>query len=358
MTAVGEITAAVYTVPTDRPEADGTLAWTETTMTLVRARAGGLTGLGWTYGPAACAAIVRDLLGPTVSGMCAFDVPAAFGAMVHRVRNAGRAGVAGYAISAVETALWDLKARLLDVPLCRLLGQAVQAVQVYGSGGFTSYTEAELAEQLGGWALDDGMGRVKLKIGRDRDVRRVRRAREAIGADTELFVDANGAYTAKEAVRLAAAMDEWDVRWFEEPVSSDDLAGLRLVRDAVRPDVTAGEYGCDLYYFRRMAGAVDCLQIDVTRCGGILEWQRAAGLAAARNLQVSGHCTPQLHLHVALATPNVRHLEWFHDHVRIESMFFDGFRAPVEGMLTPDLSRPGIGLELRSADADRYLTRG
>src|SRR6202035_4293652 len=141
-----------------------------------------------------------------------------------------------------------------------------------------------------------------------------------IGPDAELFVDANGGYTRKQAVRMALAMADQDVTWFEEPVSSDDLDGLREVRDQVTPDVTAGEYGYDLVYFARMvdAGPVDCLQIDVTRCGGITEWLRAAAVAAARGLQVSGHCAPNLHAHVAAAAQNFRHLEDFHDHVRIE----------------------------------------
>ncbi|MCC5580054.1 mandelate racemase [Microtetraspora sp. AC03309] len=364
MTPIRGLTATAYTVPTDLPEADGTLAWDRTTLVLVRATGGGQTGLGWTYGSAACAAIARDDLAPVVRGRSALDVPAAFEAMARQVRNIGRAGAAGYAMSAIETALWDLKARLLGVPLCALFGQASDGVRVYGSGGFTTYPHALLAEQLGGWVHDRGIPRVKIKIGEsrgtreERDLHRVRQARDAIGSYAELYVDANGAYTAKQAIRMARAMDEWDVRWFEEPVSSDDVRGMRRVRDAVRADVAAGEYGCDLYYFRRLVRVVDCLQIDVTRCGGILEWRRAAAVAAARGLEVSGHCAPQLHLHAALATPNVRHLEWFHDHVRIESMFFDGFREPVEGVLRPDLSRPGLGLDLREADVERFRTYG
>ncbi|WP_433351465.1 enolase C-terminal domain-like protein [Microtetraspora malaysiensis] len=364
MTPIRSLRATAYTVPTDRPEADGTLAWDRTTVVVVQVTGGGQSGLGWTYGAAACAAVARAELAPVVIGRNAFDVPGAFQEMVRKIRNDGRAGVCGYAISAIETALWDLKARLLGVPLCALFGQAADGVRVYGSGGFTTYPHAVLAEQLGGWVHDQGIPRVKLKIGEsrgtreERDLRRVWQARETVGDHAELYVDASGAYTSKQAIRMGRAMEEWDVRWFEEPVTSDDIAGLRRVRDAVRADVAAGEYGCDLYTFRRLAGAVDCLQIDVTRCGGMLEWRRAAALAAARGLDVSGHCAPQLHLHVALATPNVRHLEWFHDHVRIESMFFDGFREPVEGVLRPDLSRPGLGLELREPDVARFRTGG
>ncbi len=353
---------AVYTVPTDRPEADGTASWDSTTMVLVRVHAGGLVGTGWTYGPAACASVLRDVLTGVVRGRPALDVPGACEAMIQRVRNAGRTGIAGYAISAMDTALWDLKARLLDLPLFRLLGAVRTEVPVYGSGGFTSYGDAIQHEQLSLWVHVQRITRVKIKIGEaggrrtDRDLHRMRQARDTIGDRTELYVDANGGYGRKQAIRVAEAAADLGVSWFEEPVSSDDLVGLREVRDRVLPDVAAGEYGCDLPYFRRMcqAGAVDCLQADVSRCGGITEWLRVAAVAASHGLQVSGHCAPHLHAHVACAIPNLRHLEWFHDHVRIESMFFDGVLDPGGGVVRPAGDRAGNGLRLRTADADHY----
>ncbi|WP_236567853.1 enolase C-terminal domain-like protein [Nocardiopsis sp. FR6] len=362
--SVSGVDAAVYTVPTDRPSADGTLTWDSTTMVLVRVSGGGHEGLGWTYGPAACASVVRDLLADRVRGRPVLDVPASLEAMVRAVRNAGRPGAAGYAVSAVETALWDLKARLLGLPLYRLLGAVHRSAPLYGSGGLTSYTDDVLREQLEHWVHGQGFTRVKVKIGEswgareDRDLERLRLAREAVGTGTELFADANGGYTAKQAIRLAGPLADLDVRWLEEPVSSDDLDGLRRVRDSVTADVAAGEYGFDLAYFQRMcaAGAVDCLQADITRCGGVLELRRAAAVAAAHGLEVSAHCAPYLHRHAVLALPNLRHVEWFHDHVRIESLFFDGADPPAEGVLRPDPDRPGHGLTLREADAERYRT--
>ena len=361
---VDGLEVAGYTVPTEEPEADGTLAWDATTMVLVQAGADGVTGLGWTYAPAAAGAVVADLLRPVVVGRSALDVPGAWQQMVRAVRNAGRPGLVGMALSAVDTALWDLKARLLGLPLHRLLGAVHGAIPVYGSGGFTTYSDARTREQLAGWVHDQGIGRVKIKIAEsggsrvDRDLARMRLARDAIG-DAELYVDANGGYTAGQAVRVAAAAADLDLRWFEEPVSSDDLAGLRYVRDRVAPDVAAGEYGFDLVYFERMcrAGAVDCLQVDVTRCGGITELLRVAAVAAGHGLQLSGHCAPQLHAPVLAAVPNLRHLEWFADHVRIESMFFDGTLDPAGGLLRPAAGRPGNGLELRAADAEPYRVR-
>jgi L-alanine-DL-glutamate epimerase-like enolase superfamily enzyme len=360
--AVESIEASAHTVPTDAPEADGTLAWDSTTIVLVRARSGEHTGVGWTYGAPACAAVVRDQLADVVVGADALDVGGAFTAMVETLRNTGRTGVAGYALSAVDVALWDLKARLLGLPLHRLLGAVRREVPVYGSGGFTSYDAGRLREQLTGWAVAQHIPRVKIKIGESwgteprRDLDRIAAARAAVGPDVELYVDANGGYGRKQAVRIMQAADDCDVRWFEEPVSSDDLVGLRQVRSAVRADVAAGEYGGDLTYFRRMcaADAVDCLQADVSRCGGITEWLRVAAVAAAHHLEISGHCAPHLHVHVAAAVPNLRHLEWFHDHVRIESMLFDGTLDPTGGVLRPDPTAPGHGLTLREDALRRY----
>lgn len=365
MSVITDVRVSAYTVPTDMPEADGTLAWDSTMMVLVQIDADGRTGTGWTYGPAACASYVEQKLAGLVRGADPLDIGAIAAAMVRAVRNDGRPGAVGYAISAVDTALWDLKARLLEMPLFTLLGAVRPDVPVYGSGGFTTYDAERLQQQLGHWVHDQHIPRVKIKIGESwgtnvaRDLDRMRQARSIIGNDTELFVDANGGYTRKQAIRVMRAAADYDVRWFEEPVSSDDLDGLREVRDAVDADVTAGEYGFDIYYFQRMcaAGAVDCVQADISRCGGITEWLRVAAIAASHGLQLSGHCSPHLHAHAATAIPNFRHLEWFHDHVRIESMFFDGTLDPTGGHITPNPDLPGNGLTLRTHVADRFRVR-
>jgi len=361
---VDRVTAEVYDIPTDRPEADGTLAWSKTTLVIARVTGGGATGLGYTYAAGACKPLIEGELASAVTGRCALDTGAAWQAMVRAVRNIGRPGLVSYAISAVDAALWDLKAILLGLPVSRLLALVSEAVPVYGSGGFTTYDQAAARAQLEHWTADLAIPRVKIKIGESwgtepaRDLARIAFARAVIGPDIELYVDANGGYTRKQAIRMAHAMAEHRVSWFEEPVSSDDLDGLREVRDQVDPDVTAGEYGYDLPYFARMvdAQAVDCLQVDVTRCGGITEWLRAAAVAAARGLQVSAHCAPNLHAHVAAATANLRHLEYFHDHARIERMFFDGALDPAGGVLRPDASRPGLGLTLKEPNAAPYRT--
>ncbi len=360
---ISDLEVAAYRVPTDYPEADGTIAWRSTTLVCVHVHSSGKVGLGYTYADQATAALIQEMLEPVVRGRDAMAVPAASAAMVRAIRNIGRPGVASMAIAAVDVALWDLKARLLDLPLVALLGQAHDGVAVYGSGGFTSYPIARLQEQLAGWA-SEGIRRVKMKIGThpEQDLNRVRAAREAIGPDVQLFVDANGAYDRKEALAFAAQFAELGVGWFEEPVSSDDLEGLRLLRDRAPAgmEIAAGEYGYDLPYFRRMleADAVDVLQADATRAAGISGFLQAAALCSARSLPLSAHCAPSLHVHVCCSALPLRHLEYFHDHARIEQMLFDGFQAPIAGTLTPDVTRPGMGLELKVADARHFAVWG
>ncbi len=326
---------------------------------LARASAGNRKGLGYTYADMATAALIHDLLSKIVEGGDAMAITANWNAMVSRTRNLGRPGIVSMAISAVDSALWDLKARLLDLPLVNLLGSVRESVPIYGSGGFTSYSMEQLQKQLGGW-VERGIPRVKMKVGRDAsaDLGRVRAARQVIGLDAELFVDANGAYSRKQALAQAERFAELNVEWFEEPVSSDDLAGLRLLRDRAPAimDITAGEYGYDLGYFRRMlaSGAVDVLQADTTRCGGMTGFLQVATLCEAFHVPLSAHTAPALHTHVCCSATPVRHLEYFHDHVRIEQMFFDGIRPPVNGELRPDLSRPGLGIELKQADVERF----
>jgi L-alanine-DL-glutamate epimerase-like enolase superfamily enzyme len=357
--AIEKLAVEIYRIPTDFPESDGTLKWDSTTLVLVRASGGGQTGIGYTYADSATGSLIHDTLAKVVEGRDVTAISACWGAMLRRTRNLGRPGIVSMAISAVDTALWDLKARLLDLPLVTLLGAAREAVPIYGSGGFTSYSDAQLQKQLSGW-VEQGIPRVKMKIGRDAraDSDRVRVARQAIGPDAELFVDANGAYSRKQALAQAEQFAEFGVTWFEEPVSSDDLPGLRFMRDRgpAGMEIAAGEYGYDTFYFRRMldAEAVDVLQADATRCGGITGFLRAASVCDAYGLPLSAHTAPAIHAHVGCAAPRVRNLEYFHDHVRIENIFFDGVLQPVNGELRPDLSRPGMGIELKQADVQRF----
>jgi L-alanine-DL-glutamate epimerase-like enolase superfamily enzyme len=350
---IESVTAHALTIPTDSPEGDGTFNWDSTTIVVVEARAGAQTGLGYSYAAGAAAELISATLTDVVVDHDALSPPAAWQRMRREVRNVGYPGIASSAISAVDIALWDLKARLLEVSLSTLLGRVRTRVPVYGSGGFTTYTPEQMEAQLRGW-VSEGVGAVKIKVGADpdRDLDRVLHARSVIGNDAELFVDANGAYTRKQALELAEAFrSQAAVAWFEEPVSSDDLEGLRLLRDRAPAgiDIAAGEYGYDLFYFRRMleAGAVDVLQADVTRCGGITQLLQAGALCAAHGIPLSAHTSPAIHAHVGAAIEPLIHVEYFHDHSRIEARLFSGSRLLKNGMLEPSADAPGMGLALR-----------
>jgi L-alanine-DL-glutamate epimerase-like enolase superfamily enzyme len=357
---IDQLHVSAYTVPTDFPESDGTLQWDKTTIVIVEPSAAGRRGLGYTYADTSVATLIHSKLRDVVIGCDAMNVPETFLRMLRSLRNLGRPGIVSMAISAVDIALWDLKAKILDLPLTRLLGAVRDSIAIYASGGFTSYSDEQLRDQLGGWA-DKGFSMMKMKIGREpgRDLHRVRVARKAVGDHAALFVDANGAYSRKQALAFARRFQqEFDVRWFEEPVSSDDLEGLRLIRNDGPPgmDIAAGEYGYDPFYFRRMldAEAVDILQADATRCGGVTGFIDVDAQCLARPIPLSAHTAPSIHMHLCCVARAARNLEYFHDHQRIERIFFDGFVEPHNGFLRPSLSRHGLGLELRRSDIQKF----
>jgi L-alanine-DL-glutamate epimerase-like enolase superfamily enzyme len=356
---VTRVEARAFTIPTESPEADGTIAWHSTTLVLCEIDALGFTGVGYTYAHAAAVPLISGVLADAVHRYDIFDIGRINLEMQREVRNIGRPGLAACAISSVDAALWDLKAKALGLPLCVLLGMQRDSVPVYGSGGFTSYDIGTLTQQLRGWVEDDGCEWVKMKVGSHPldDPARVEAARKAIGG-AGLFVDANGAYEVKEAQRLAACFATQGVQWFEEPVSSDDRRGLAALR-AVLPAgmaLAAGEYGYTADDFRALleTHAVDVLQADATRCCGISGFLQADALCDAWHTPLSAHCAPALHLHVACAARRLQHIEWFHDHARIEAMLFDGAPQLRAGRITPDLTRPGNGLAFRHADGQRF----
>ena len=356
---IKDLKVSAYKIPTDSPESDGTIKWDSTTMVLVEINAGGKSGIGYSYADISSAFFIEKNLKEIVVGKNALQIPFIHESMVHSIRNSGNCGIISMAISAVDNALWDLKAKILDLPLASLLGKVRDDFQIYGSGGFTSYSIDRLQKQLGGWA-NEGITQVKMKIGREpqKDVERVKKAREAIGKNCALFVDANGAYSIKQALEKADQFAELGVSWFEEPRPSSDLKGLHFIREhaPAEMNIAAGEYGYNLPYFEQMldAGAVDVLQSDATRCGGISTFLKAGNTCEAHQLPFSSHCAPSLHLHPGLSLPSFFTAEYFYDHVRIENMLFDGVAKPVKGALHADMSKPGLGLEFKYADAEKY----
>ncbi len=354
---VESLDLGVYAFPTDAPESDGTLRWDSTTMIVVEVSADGRTGIGYTYGESAVGTLIASKLAGLVEGSDALKPPATWLRMQRELRNAGRPGVGAMAISAVDIALWDLKARLLGVCLADALPRFHAEAPIYGSGGFTSYSPERLREQLSGW-VDAEIPRVKIKVGREpeSDPARLALCREVIGPDTELFVDANGAFSRKQALQWAERYAEFGVSYLEEPVSSEDREGLLFLREhgPAGMSIAAGEYEWDLPQLAELAGCVDILQADVTRCGGITNFLRAGAFAKARNLPFSAHCAPAVSAHACCAIETLAHLEYFHDHVRIERKIFAGVLDPQGGALRPESSRPGHGLQLDRDEAGRF----
>ncbi len=356
---IKDLKVGAYKIPTLTHEADGTISWDSTTLVLVEIDAADVSGIGYTYAHHATTVVINNILKKIIVNANAFDIASLNAKMIAAIRNQGQTGIAMMAVSAIDNALWDLKAKLLNVPLCNLTGKAKESMLIYGSGGFTNYTKKQLQEQLGGWVAD-GIQHVKMKIGTDaaEDVERVRQARAAIGKDAKLFVDANGGYTIKQAIEKCNEFNNYNVCWLEEPVTSDNLEGLHFIRGQVPPavNIAAGEYGYNLPYFYHMlnANAVDILQADATRCGGLTNFIKVAALAEARQIPFSSHCAPALHLHAAVGLPGFYIAEYFFDHARIENMLFDGVMQPVNGRIFPDLSRPGMGLEFKHKDAEKY----
>lgn len=352
----GEV--AVYRIPTEEEESDGTLVWNHTDLVLVGLNTGQIEGIGYTYADTATAKLIKDTLLPIILGEDPMDNIRLWYKMAHAIRNLGRPGIASMAIAAVDNALWDIKSKILGLPLCKLLGQLREAIPVYASGGFTSYSPEALHERFTDQKAQ-GFSMFKMKIGRDKkqDLKRMAAARNAIGA-AKLFVDANAAYFEGEAVSMARNFKDFDITWYEEPVNSDDLDGLHAVKlqTAANIRVTAGEYGYHLDYFLNMlkSQAVDVLQADATRCGGITGLLKVGTLCEAFHVPLSTHCAPALHLHPALVLKNLIHLEYFYDHARIEKQLFDGAVAAKNGTMAPDLSRAGLGLEFKYIDAEKY----
>jgi L-alanine-DL-glutamate epimerase-like enolase superfamily enzyme len=356
---ITSVNVSAFRIPTETPESDGTLEWQVTTLVVAEVGGGGKTGFGYTYADESTAHLIKGHLQENVVGSSAFSIPECWRAMIHSIRNFGRPGIASMAVSCVDIALWDLKAKLLGISVAQLLGTARTSVPAYASGGFTSYSMEELTSQMSGWDEQD-FRMLKMKIGRepDQDLKRVEAARNAIGSDVALFVDANGAYSRKQALAFAEAFRDLHVIWFEEPVSSDDLAGLRFLRERSpgSMDIAAGEYGYDLDYFHSMlqARSVDVLQADVSRCAGVTGFLQVAALCEAYHVPFSAHCVPSVHASLGCALANLRHIEYFFDHQRIEHRLMAGAPTPVRGMISPDLSAPGFGLELKRSDAQRF----
>ena len=289
------------------------------TLVTVQVRAqGGMMGVGYTYtvgkaGGSAIASLISDDLAPLIAGEDPRRVETLWKAMWERTHYVGRGGPASFAISAVDIALWDLKAKALREPLWRLLGGNQPKVTTYASGIDLNLSLSDLEAQTE-QNIRRGFRAIKMKVGRSRlsdDLERVRAVRQILGPDNPLMVDANMKWGVDEAIRASRALAEHDVYWMEEPTVPRDVMGhVRIQREGALP-IAAGENLHTIGEFEALisAGGVAFPEPDATNCGGITAWMKIAHLAEARNLPVTTHGVHDLHVSLLAAVPNASLLE-------------------------------------------------
>jgi L-alanine-DL-glutamate epimerase-like enolase superfamily enzyme len=303
-------------VPLREPLVNGTFAIAALEHVLLEIEVEGGTGIGYALAferrqAEAIRVLVADLA-ETLVGTPVGAVRGVWKRLWTRIAYVGQAGPAVMALSAVDTALWDLLAQRAGLPLFRLLGAARSSLPVYVTGGWLGASEAELAAEARA-VLERGIPRFKLKVGnRDWrvDVERVARLRAEVPG-LELMVDANQAWTAPQAIAAGRALAELGVTWLEEPVAVDDLAGGARVAAALELRVASGESLYTSREFKRLleAGGADVLMPDLSRSGGPAEFLRIATLAEARGLPVSSHLFPEISAHLMAACPNATLVE-------------------------------------------------
>lgn len=322
---------------------------------LVRIRTDqGLEGFGLTYhevGGEATRELIRCSIAPRLLGRDPLDTEVLWNEMFHYLRGVGRKGLAFGALSAIDIALWDLKGKIAGLPVYRLLGGGRSRVPVYASGGWTSYSDEKLVEEMTGFVAQ-GYDTIKFKVGYaggtaiNRDVARVRKVREAVGPDVRLLVDANNAFDAATAIQLANRIGDFDIHLFEEPVLADDLRGLARFRRGTDIPLATGEHEYTRYGVRDLllAEAADIVQADGARAGGYTEMLKCAALTQAFNVRFAPHAMEHVHLHLVAALPNAPFLERLAMFEGITGLVFrDGARVENGMMTVPE--RPGLGLE-------------
>ncbi|TPW27885.1 mandelate racemase/muconate lactonizing enzyme family protein [Martelella alba] len=315
----------------------------------------GLEGLGVTYhevGGEATAELIRRSMAPRLIGRDPFDTEVIWSEFFHYLRGVGRKGLTYCALSAIDIALWDLKGKIVDLPIYRLIGGGRTKVPVYASGGWTSYSDDELLEEVTGM-VGRGFRAVKFKVGSDggtnprRDAERVRKVREAVGPDIALMVDANNAFDAATAVQLANRIRDYDITLFEEPVFADDMPGLQRFKRGTDIPLATGEHEYLKFGVRDLLlhQAADIIQVDGTRAGGYTEMIKCAALTQAWNVRFAPHAMENIHLQLAAAIPNTLFLERLLMFEDLTANVFDNAPVPIDGFMhVPDL--PGLGLTL------------
>lgn len=325
-------------------------------MTVIRVTTDqGLEGFGVTYhevgGPAIRALVTRDMA-PRLMDRDPFDTDVIWREFFGIFRGVGRKGLMFCALSAVDIALWDLKGKILGMPIHRLLGGGRQRVPVYASGGWTSYDDDQLVDEMKDM-VRQGYRMVKIKVGVDggtnpsRDVMRVRKVREALGPDIGLMIDANNVWDAATAIQFANRVREYNPMLLEEPVFADDIPGLARFKRGTDIPLATGEHEYTKYGVRDLvlANAADIIQVDGARAGGYTEMMKCAAIAEAWNVKFAPHAMEHLHLPLGSAIGVVPFLERLRLFEGITHSVYLNAQVPTDGYLDV-MEAPGHGLRL------------
>jgi L-alanine-DL-glutamate epimerase-like enolase superfamily enzyme len=349
---IAAVQADHYRVPLPVALSDSTHGTMEAfELIAVRVRdADGIEGLGYTYTVGTGGGAIHDLiardLAPAVAGADETRIEALWHKLWWQVHYVGRGGLAVHAISAIDTALWDLMARRRGLPLWRLLGGYDPHVLAYAGGIDLQFPLDRLLRQTED-NLAKGVRAIKMKVGRHRlaeDIDRVKAMRELLGPEVALMVDANMRWSADQAICAARAFAAYDVYWLEEPTIPDDVQGhARILREGGLP-LAAGENLHSLHEFQALiaAGGVSFPEPDLSNCGGVSVWMKVARLAEAANLPVTSHGVHDLHVHLLAAVRNASYLE-------VHGFGLERFMnepLEIQGGKAVAPERPGHGVEL------------
>jgi len=355
MAKIESISVASARVPLENVTSFATRTVSARDYGLVRVRAGGIEGIGFCYagssGGTLVAQAVEQLLAPILLGHDSLLVEGLWQRMFQETLLHGRAGSVMRAISILDCALWDLNARTVNLPLYKYLGAAVDdAVSAYASGGYylEGKTPKKLGEEMAAY-VKAGFRAVKMKVGRlspKEEEARVKAAREAIGPEVELMLDANNAWhDLPTAMRYMERFELYDPYWIEEPFFPDDIDNHARLAKLTRVTVATGEIGAGRWHFKEILdkGAAQILQTDALVCGGVTEWRKVAATAASYGVTVCPHWFHDLHAHLVAATPNARYVEFFpDDQVLNFRRLIDAQLKAKDGMLLlPET--PGLG---------------
>jgi L-alanine-DL-glutamate epimerase-like enolase superfamily enzyme len=357
---VTHVTTRVLRTPADNPLVVGLPAPTDTRefVTLELGTDQGLTGIGLTFFGGALTPALKvavDGLAQLIVG----DDPTQTEAVAAKARRAagssGPGGIFTLALSALDTACWDLKGKALGQSVCALLGGLRPRVPTYASGALMRPHPVDYLARAGPRLRDMGFRQMKMQCGSEptvaASVERVRVMREAIGPDVDLMCDINQLWSVNQAIEIGRRVEPYHLYWLEDPTAHDDFSGLARIADALTTPIAAGEYHYGIVPFRHMleARSIDIVMIDLLRAGGITQWMKIAGMAEGFNLPVVSHLVPEIHVQLIAAIPNGLTVEYMPWSLRL----FEETPALDKGQLVVP-TKPGLGLAFDQAALKRY----